>query len=267
MMTISRPRSGIQTTLTFSLISLVAMLVVGGQLVEASDALEYSLEIKELGATIVATDDGPRVKDVSPVSWRLEKYQNVNLQAGDLVFTAGGTRIHDLAALRNVVETANAGDEIMLGLQRFERLAVAKYIKATEVELAMVAEAAETAREAKAAKSASKGCTPQIKLVGGEGVTAWADLAVILEDVGGQVFVKDEIDMPSSIGDEVELTAGDRINALQDVELSSAEQLLSVYDGIEIGATVSLAISRHGERSVVSFEKPEPSASCVQIRR
>ncbi len=105
------------------------------------------LEIAELGAIITDSPDGPRVLDVTPAAARLEQYREVDLQAGDLIVAANGERTTKLSTLRGILESAEPGDDIRLGVQRTGGLAVARYGVGTEEECQAARELAASAPE------------------------------------------------------------------------------------------------------------------------
>jgi|GEM_PF-3928437 len=228
-----------------------------------------TLQIPELGVTLVATDDGPRVDSLAPVSLRPEKYRDVNIQVGDLILTANGVRIKSLVDLQQRIEEAAPGDIITLGLQRMGGLAVAKYTKPGGPEMTISREVVVAAEGNEAQSQAAGGARQAIVKIegGGAGQTPWVELDVVLDDSEGKVKVSQILDLPAEIATKVELAAGDLILSIQDVKVSSADELLGIFEKAGPGEQVSLSVERSGEVHTITFEKKQPAAGFMKIKR
>jgi S1-C subfamily serine protease len=219
--------------------------------------------------TVVATDDGPRVDSLAPVSARPEQYRDVNIQAGDLILTANGVRIKSLADLQQKLEAAAPGDMITLGLQRMGGLAVAKYTKAGIAEPAVRREVVTAPKGNEAQRQATGGARQAIVKIdgGGAGKTPWVEVDVVLDDSEGKVRVFQILDLPPEIITKTDLAVGDRIASIQDVKVSSAAELLGIFEKAKPGEQISLSVDRDGKEHTITFEKKEPPAGCMKIKR
>jgi S1-C subfamily serine protease len=150
--------------------AVLAILIVLAGVGFAQDRNQApTLVIAEFGAVIFDTDDGPRIADVTPAGGRLEQYQSVNLQSGDLIVAANGQRIKTLSALKEMLNSVKPGDEVRLGVQRTGGLAVALYVVGTEEECRAASERAAKAPDTKVTKRAGCAATQgNVKIREGE---------------------------------------------------------------------------------------------------
>jgi len=244
-------------------------LLAGSIFLSGSVRAGVALQIPELGAAIVATDDGPRVDSLAPVSLRPEPYREVNIQVGDVVLTANGIRIKSLVDLQRRIDEAAPGEVITLGLQRMGGLAVAKYTKAGAAEVQVRREVSAVSEGGEAQCQATGGARQAIVKIegGGAGKTPWVELDVVLDDSEGKVKVSQILDLPADIVTKVDIGTGDVILSIQDVKVSSAAELLDVFEKTKAGEQVNLSVERGGEVRTVTFEKKQPPAGCMKIRR
>jgi len=244
-------------------------LLAGSVFLSGSVPAGVTLQIPELGATIVATDDGPRVDSLAPVSLRSEHYRDVNIQVGDVILTANGVRIKSLVDLQQRIDEAAPGDIITLGLQRMGGLAVVKYTKAGAAEVQVRREVSAVSEGGQAQGQAAGGARQTIVKIegGGAGKTPWVDLDVVLDDSEGKVKVSQILDLPAEIVTKVDIGTDDVILSIQDVKVSSAAELLGVFEKTIAGEQVNLAVERAGEVRTITFEKKQSPAGCMKVRR
>jgi S1-C subfamily serine protease len=220
-------------------------------------------EIPELGAEIADEGAGPKIMRAVPPEGRLDAYKSVDIQTGDMVMSANGSQIKTMDDLRAVIDAAGVGDTVRLALKRGTKFSLAAYV---------VADADLTDEAVKISTAYWKdhpdvgGGRRMVKMSVGEDVVPWIDLAVLLTDGDAGVTVKERIEMPKFVTEDVALDAGDIITTLQGESVKNCESFITAYGAIEIGQNVALKVKRSGATVDLTFTKPELPVQNVIMR-
>ncbi len=261
-----------------SIIALLLTTLLYGAVVSANETEQSAgsgqdrLEIVELGALIVASHDGPRVAEITPAGGRLEKYQGVDLQAGDVIMAVNGQRLESLAALRDILGALQPGDQVKAAVQRFKSLKVVTFEIGSEADqLAAMEKAAgyvEIKTEAGSAEKVVAGGPQMMMFKSEDGAEPFIELAAMLDDTDGQILVKEIISLPPQLAPPVELIAGDVLTALQGQEVAKTADFVDQYSQIAVGTQVTLTLIRDNSETELTFKMPEsPSKGMKVIRR
>jgi S1-C subfamily serine protease len=89
----------------------------------------------------------------------------------------------------------------------------------------------------------------------GKIITDLIDLGLVLEEKDGGIYVADVITEMASVFDGNHPESGDRLIKIQDIGISSAENLTQVYGKIKEGDKASLTILRDGNEVALQFVK------------
>lgn len=219
--------------------------------------------LNELGAVIMATDEGLKVEHAAAADMRAPGYAKVDLQTGDIIVMANGKRMKSIADLRTLLEGLEAGDEVKLGLKRGEGMLIAAYNIASEEELAKGG-----AKMMTQTVGGKKGCgqSGPVKMELGEGAVPWLDLGAILSEEDGHVVVLDLLPIPSPVADQVSLAKGDRIETIGGLTVTTCADLMKIYDAIAVGEKIALTWVSADKPVTGSFAKPESSGN-VMIKK
>jgi S1-C subfamily serine protease len=228
------------------------------------------IEIEEFGAVIVSSHDGPRVAEITPVSGRLDKYRSVDLQSGDLVMAVNGQRIESIAALRELLDSLVAGDEVKMALQRFKSLKMARYEVGTEAERLAAKELTDNYVEIQTEPGAvvmKKGgpVMMKMKFESADGAVPCIGLAAMLDDSDGQIRVAEIIDLPPQLAPPIELAAGDILTELQGQTFSTTAEFIDQFDKLKAGDQVTLTLIRNDSETKLTFEMPKQSGHGVKV--
>ena len=220
-------------------------------------------EIPELGAEIADEGAGPKIMRAVPPEGRLDAYKSVDIQTGDMIMSANGSQIKTTDDLRGVLEAARAGDTVRLALKRGTKFSLATYVVA-DTELIDKAVKMSTAywNEHPDAGGGPK----MVRMSVGEDVIPWIDLAVLLTDSDAGVTVKERIEMPKFVTEDLALDAGDIITSLQGNSVKNCESFMEAYKTIEVGQKVALKVKRSGTAVDLTFTKPELPVQNVMMR-
>jgi len=259
-------RFGIIAFLFGVILTSVSLSANEGVLLDEPD--RDRLEIPEFGAVIVSSHDGPRVTEVTPVDGRLEKYQTVDLQSGDLIMAANGQRLESVSALRELLGSLETGDEVKIAVQRFKSLRVVRFEIGTEADRLAAKEMAANYVEIKTdPESGELGRSGPVmmKFMADDGVVPCIELAAMLDDTDGQIRVTEIIELPPQLAPPIELNAGDILTALQGRSISETAEFVDQFDQIPAGSQVTLTLIRDNSETELTFKKPTQSGKGLKI--
>lgn len=235
-----------------------------------------TVEIAEVGASIVESADGLKVAKVTPASARAAKYRDVDIKRGDKVVSINGRRISTLAELRQVLATTKIGDQVRIGSLRSGGPVLAAYTVGSEEDL-KVTEDESSWEEADGRKVVTVGGKPSgeggpgerkmVTIKAGPGSVPLLDLGVILENVDGQVVVTQVLPVPTQIPDEARLKEKDVIKSIQGQKVADAADLEKQLQSVKAGESVSLDIARDGKDERLTFAMPKVEGTRKIITR
>ncbi|MDA8019943.1 MAG: PDZ domain-containing protein [Thermoanaerobaculia bacterium] len=238
-------------------------VAVGGPRASGQEMMRFSsddtLMIREIGAILESTDDGVRVAVAMPAEARPEAYRDVDVREGDVILVINGRRIREFATARELLEQAEVGDEIALGIDRDGRSVIVRFPKADPSSLPdrMVYQGP-GGGHAMAVESQM--------MIGGEGVdlTPVMGLGVILEGDGEEPeTVTVSVVLPIV---ETTLQEGDVLKSLGGEAVTSAAAVAESVEALDVGADIQLVVVRGDEEVTVTQAKSAAQGS-VRIRR
>jgi S1-C subfamily serine protease len=234
-----------------------------------------SVEIAEVGASIVASADGLKVARVAPAAARAEKYRDVDIKKGDRIVSINGQRISTLAELRTILSTVKVGEQVRLGSLRSGGPALTVYTVGSEEDLKVVTVAPTTQDGNGCAMVKMSGEPPahggpggpgepkMVTIKAGPGSVPLLELAAIVENVKGQVVVAQIVPVPVDIPAGAQLKEGDVIKSLQGQKIANVESLMNQFQAIKAGENVTLEIARDGKDERLTFAKPKMPGSVM----
>jgi S1-C subfamily serine protease len=256
----SRYRIGnaIGFTVFIGLITIVAALAYAGDNQITSGDGDDAVEIKELGASIVATSDGLRVVGLTQADKRTEKYQAVDIKMRDRIVSINGKNVATVAELRAILSGLKAGDQVRLGSLRSSGPVVAEYTVASEQELKAVRLASQECNLIVNNKGDDKSGRKMTMINVEEGSIPCLELGAVFTDIKGQVTVSQVIPITTHKL-PVQLAEGDVIKSIQGEKVIRAADLISRYATFKVGDSVTLVIEKAGKENRLTYAKPEIS--------
>ena len=195
--------------------------------------------LKELGAVIADSENGPTVLMVIPSENRAEACREVDLREGDAILMANGKKISGARRLKEIYEGLNIGDVLKLGIKRGKEMLIASLAKADPDDLPAQIMMLKGGEES------------------GDVATVMAGVGLILKETDGKVII-DEV-LP---GVDDKFTGdvpkkGDVILKIQETSITQPGQVPEVYSKLKANDQVRLTIDRQGTEITFSFAKQE----------
>ena len=201
-----------------------------------------SLIINELGAIITIEGDDIIVlrqinsEDPEPGVDRLEQ--------GDIVLMMNGTRINDIATLREVYEGLSKDEEIKIGVRRGEQRFIVSGTKG---------DVAETSGRRMVMRMDTDGDGPPPVVV--------PEMGFVLADQDGDVVISGVI--PPLLPEEfqgIEL-ADFIITEINGQKPESAESLKAMIAEMEVGTEINITFVKNEDEKSIKLNKPEPKGN------
>lgn len=223
----------------------------------------YMLE--ELGALVVQHKDGAlEVLHIGSADHRPEAYKDVDLKTGDKILMANGHKLKTTEDLKAAIEDSKIGEKIKFGIKRGKDVRMVSYIKADPADLPqreMMMIGGPGGGESDDLFARRDGEEISISPLMGSGLLfSWND------DAAEVVFL-----MPhaaKTLGSEADVKEGDRLTALQGIDVENMESLVSQWEAIDTGSEVTMAFTRGDLEFSVTFDKAEaPMGNRVMIKK
>lgn len=222
----------------FSLLAIVAVLVLivsaWGGMVAAQD--ETSDEQPFLGVGLEETDSGVTITQVVPGS----AADDAGLMAGDIITEIDGTAVESAEQVVESVRASSPGDIITVTVERDG--------ETLEIEATLGTR------------------TPQPETRFRAEPEAQPFLGIRLEDSDAGAIIADVI--ADSPADDAGLMTGDVITAVDDTEITSAEEVIQVVQSAEPGDSITITVERDGETLEIEAalgEVPQPTVRSFRL--
>jgi len=209
--------------------------------------------IPELGAAVLQVKDTLKVDMMPPTDQRPKAYASVDLREGDLILLFNGKRVSTAAALEAAYKALKVGDQIQLGLRRKDGLHLATFVKADESTLpqrrVMMLNVGDPGDSSKMTSG------PGVLKVEGENAAVVMCAGIVLSRKDGRTMVAALLPLPDLKMVEGKFTKGDILEMVNEETVASPQEAQTIIEGLRDGDTVAVALSRGGQKVVVSFVK------------
>jgi S1-C subfamily serine protease len=250
--------SAIRFMVFIGLLTIVAVLAYAGDNPITYGKGDDAVEIKELGASIVATSEGLRVVGLTQADKRAKKYQAVDIKMKDQIVSINGKNVTTVAELRAILSGLKAGDQVRLNSLRSSGPVVAEYTVASVEELKVARTTSQECNLIVNKKGDDKGGR-QITMINVEdGSVPCLELGAVFTDLKGRVTVSQAVPIKSHPL-PVQLAEGDVIKSIQGEKVTKAADFMSRYAALKVGDSVTLVIEKAGKENRLTFAKPEIS--------
>ncbi len=194
------------------------------------------------------------VTDRMPTDRLSKEYQAVDIRKGDVIMMANGKKVTKPDELEKLYEGLVVGQELKLGLKRGSEMLMASFKKADLATMPMmrrVVKVGDGGAEGGEAEGVAKGIT-----INGDPIPL-LEIGVLFAAKDGKITVGDVLPVPGVSNLKAEPKAGDLFVSLQGTEFTTADALQKAWDGIPVGDTVRLVLSREGKQTLSVFAKPK----------
>jgi S1-C subfamily serine protease len=220
-------------------LALVAVLLYAPFL-PAQKMVQFRLDPKtdfmfdEVGVLLHQDKDIVNVSQVLPENMRSKENKNVNLQEGDVIAIANGTRIKEVSGFRKLYDALKIGDELKLGIKREGQSMIISIHKSDPEK---------------------RGGPKMMKMtIDGKNSDALPGIGFV-ETSGNAVIVKEVFDRESASAKDFKQK--DILRSLNGISLTSIKDLKNIYDKIPTGGKAEFSVSRDGKDITLDITKPE----------
>jgi len=215
---------------------------------DAGDASEM-FNLSEVGAIIIGTNDTIKVDMAMPGSSRPPEYKDVDIQTGDVIKMVNGKSLTSVAALKDIYEGLEIGEEVKMGIMRESRMHLVKFAKGDPKKLPQMAVAAMPAG-------------------GGmdESATVLIDAGILLTEKDGKLSIMQLVDQILAKFDGGAPREGDIIIELQGKEIKAPSELAEIYSKVKPGDKVSLVLKRDRKIIPLSYTRKDMGNMKIKTR-
>jgi S1-C subfamily serine protease len=221
--------------LIISASNTAAQVITRTLTVDDPDAI---MMINEFGGVIIGAGDTVKVEMVMPANNRADAYKTLDIEGGDIIKMVNGKALNSVKTLKELYETAAAGDIIKLGVIREGKPLMIKFAKANPDD------------------------QPQgMRMVVTESIddsapTSLVGIGIMLAVENGQIKISDVMKEIAPEFTGYTPHKDDIITELNGTKLESPDDLDRLYETIKPGEAVNLTLLHNGQKQQTSFVKP-----------
>lgn len=203
---------------------------------------ESTFMLKEIGGIIADSNGTLVVQMVLEPTNRMEEYQKIDLQEGDIVKMANAKKVESARTLTEIYDALKVGEDLKLGIVRDGSMKIVSLPKGDPETLP-----GQIVTMTIGGGDQVAGGPIQMMVVAGMLITA----------AGSQLTVADMIEGNTPKFDGPAPINGDQIVKLNDRTIDSGAGLDEAFNAVPEGSKIELTLLREGKELTTSFVKPQ----------
>lgn len=217
--------------------------------------------LPEMGAIILSGEEGLIVEMVMPSEQRDEKYQDVDLEIGDVIKMMNGKKTDSVEIMKTMYDSLKIEDEIKIAIMRGKKIHIVSFPKGEAGEnMVMQTMTITTGDEVEGDLTVTDG--EKSMSFSGE-VTIIHEIGLILEENDDKLIVAGTMPMGVDIRKLAGLEEGDQITAVQGQKTATVASFNEIYENLKAGQEVKLEFAHKGTVKTVTFEKADGTKKVI----